>query len=243
MDMESVLTAADLAAFGEGAAPSQSAADAAASSPSRGSQGAESAASSLASPPAGGEVARRSRDGEGGEAAQAPSQSAADAAASSPSRGSQDEGESLPEGLTAVPPEAVRAAAAAAAYRARAEDFAAERCRGWLDEAAAFGEREPDFDLAARLRAGGVFPCLLRYGLPLAEAWRAANVDAVARRAAERARIALADDIRARGLRPAEAGAAAVPAFAQREDVAGLSDAEVRAVLGRVERRERVSFG
>ena len=45
------------------------------------------------------------------------------------------------------------------------------------------------------------------------------------------------------GLRPAEAGAAAVPAFAQREDVAGLSDAEVRAVLGRVERRERVSFG
>ncbi len=39
------------------------------------------------------------------------------------------------------------------------------------------------------------------------------------------------------------AGAAAVPAFAQREDVAGLSDAEVRAVLGRVERRERVSFG
>ena len=52
MDMESVLTAADLAAFGEGAAPSQTAAGAAASSPSRGSQGAESAASSLASPPA-----------------------------------------------------------------------------------------------------------------------------------------------------------------------------------------------
>ena len=218
MDRESVLTAADLAAFGEEGAAMPGASP----RPTGGSQAAE--ADAPGGPDAGetdchtGAAAPVRNDGGGDDAA-------------------------LPEGLTAVPPEAVRAAAAAAAYRARAEDFAAERCRGWLDEAAAFGEREPDFDLAASLRAGGVFPCLLRYGLPLAEAWRAANVDAVARRAAERARIALADDIRARGLRPAEAGAAAVPAFAQREDVAGLSDAEVRAVLGRVERRERVSFG
>jgi hypothetical protein len=75
------------------------------------------------------------------------------------------------------------------------------------------------------------------------EAWRAANVDAVARRAAAEARRAVTADIRARGARPAEAGAAATPAFVSREDVARLTDDEVRDVLGRVARREHVSFG
>ena len=131
---------------------------------------------------------------------------------------------------------------AAAAYHARASAFAAARCRAWLAEAEALADAEPGFDLAAAGRSR-VFTALLRAGLPLREAWRAANVDAVARRAAADARAALSADIRARGARPTEAGAAAMPAFAARPDVRRLTDAEVRDVLGRVERREHVSFG
>ena len=132
--------------------------------------------------------------------------------------------------------------AAAREYHARASEFAAARCARWLAEAETLTAEEPDFDLAAAGQSR-VCTALLRAGLPLRAAWRAANVDAVARRAAEEARAAVAADIRARGARCPEAGAAAAPAFGQREDVSRLSDAEVRAVLGRVERRERVSFG
>ena len=132
--------------------------------------------------------------------------------------------------------------AAARAYHARASEFAAARCARWLAEVETLAAEEPDFDLAAASQ-NRACTALLRAGLPLRTAWRAANVDNLVRRAAEEARAAVAADIRARGARCPEAGAANLPGFGQREDVSRLSDAEVRAVLGRVERRERVSFG
>ena len=74
-------------------------------------------------------------------------------------------------------------------------------------------------------------------------AWRAATVEQRERDAAARAERAVAEDIRARGARPAELGGRSVPALSPRSDAARLSDSEVLDVLARLARRERVSFG
>jgi len=141
-------------------------------------------------------------------------------------------------------PSAVPDAAALAleARHERASAFATARCRAWLAEAEGIRARNPDFDLAALAR-NRVFTLLLAGGVPIEQAWRAADVDAVARRAASDARRDLAERIRAGAVRPTEAGAASQPAFALRDDPGRLSDGQVRDVLARLERRERVSFG
>ena len=142
----------------------------------------------------------------------------------------------------ALPEPAADPAALAAERHARAAAFAAARCRSWLAEAEALRSRDPGFDLAAMAR-DRVFTLLLAGGVPMAAAYRAADVEGVARRAADAARRDLAERIRAGALRPTEAGAASQPAFALRPDPSRLDDGQVRDVLARIDRRERVSFG
>ena len=133
-------------------------------------------------------------------------------------------------------------AALAAERHARAAAFAAARCRSWLAEAETLQKRCPDFDLAA-LAHDRVFTLLLAGGVPMEAAYRAADVEGTARRAAAEARRDLAERIRANALRPTEAGAASQPAFALRPDPNRLDEGQVRDVLARLDRRERVSFG
>ena len=135
---------------------------------------------------------------------------------------------------------------AEAALRSRrdraAAAFADARCRSWLAEAEALQARCPDFDLAAMSR-DRVFTTLLAAGLGVAAAWRAADAEGTARRAAAEARRDLAARIRAGMARPAEAGAASQAAFTVRADPGRFSDGQVRDVLAKLDRRERVSFG
>ena len=127
------------------------------------------------------------------------------------------------------------------AVDADAHAFALDRSAYWAANAEALAAAHPDFDLAA-MCADPTFTLLLTHGAPMERAWQAATVDARVAEAAARAEKAVADNIRARGMRPAEAGGG-VARPALRPDVAALSDDEVRGVLERLERRERVSFG
>ena len=138
--------------------------------------------------------------------------------------------------------ETVPAPDPAAERHARASAFARERCRSWLAEAEALRGRCPDFDLGA-MAHDRVFTLLLAGGVPMEAAYRAADAEGLARRAAAAARRELAERIRANAARPTEAGAAAQPAFALRPDPGRMDAGQVREVLARIDRRERVSFG
>ena len=134
------------------------------------------------------------------------------------------------------------AAEEAARREARARALAEAQSRRWALEAAALRARQPDFDLDA-MRADPTFALLLTHGASLERAWRAATVEQRERAARAEAERALSADIRARGLRPAEAGAGSDAVIDLRPDVRSLSDREVLDVLERLKRRERVSFG
>ena len=134
------------------------------------------------------------------------------------------------------------AAEEAARREARARALAEAQSRRWALEAAALRARQPDFDLDA-MRADPTFALLLTHGASLERAWRAATVEQRERAARAEVERALSADIRAHGLRPAEAGAGSDAVIDLRPDVRSLSDREVLDVLERLKRRERVSFG
>lgn len=89
----------------------------------------------------------------------------------------------------------------------------------------------------------GLFTLMLRNDYPMEQAYKACKPDELAARAAASAEKAVTDHIRARGGRPAEAGANPSPAFAVKEDVTKLSDRDVLRILGRIGSGSRVSFG
>ena len=126
--------------------------------------------------------------------------------------------------------------------RSTAETLSRMQLAKWRAEAEALRARHPDFDLHA-WEGDAVFRMFLRGGWPMERAWRQANMEALIAAAKADAERAVTDHIRARGTRPEEAGAAASPAFAVREDVAKLSDAEVKRILARVGEKEKISFG
>ncbi len=130
-----------------------------------------------------------------------------------------------------------------AAQRAqRTQYMAAARCEQWQAEAEALRGKYPQFDLETMLD-DGLFTLMLRNDYPMEQAYKACKPDELAAQAAASAEKAVTDHIRARGGRPAEAGANPSPAFAVKEDVTKLSDRDVLRILGRIGSGSRVSFG
>lgn len=131
-----------------------------------------------------------------------------------------------------------RAAAEKAAARAHA--FALDRSAKWSAQAEECARKNPGFDLRA-MCADPTFRLLLTNGADVERAWQAATVRERMAEAAAAAEKAVADNIRARGARPQEAGAG-MPRQSLRPDASRLSDSEVLDVIARLDRRERVSF-
>ena len=123
---------------------------------------------------------------------------------------------------------------------ARAHAFALDRSAKWSAQAEECARKNPGFDLGA-MCADPTFRLLLTNGADVERAWQAATVRERMAEAAAAAEKAVADNIRARGARPQEAGAG-MPRQSLRPDASRLSDSEVLDVIARLDRRERVSF-
>ena len=113
----------------------------------------------------------------------------------------------------------------------------------WEAEAETLRQKYPDFDLDAATQ-NDMFRYLLKSGnYPMEAAYEAAFAGELAAKAAANAQKAVTDNIRARGSRPREAGAAATPAFTVKDDVSKLSDEDVRNVLAQIGNGRKVTFG
>lgn len=113
----------------------------------------------------------------------------------------------------------------------------------WVQEAETMKQKYPDFDLE-QASANDMFLYLLKSGnYPMEQAYKAAFAEQIAAKAAASAEKAVTDNIKARGARPAEAGANPAPAFAVKDDVNNLSKEDVLAILGQISENRRISFG
>lgn len=114
--------------------------------------------------------------------------------------------------------------------------------RKWQAEAEALKQSVPDFDLDAAME-NDMFRFLLSKGnYPMETAYNASFAEQIAAKAAAAAQKATTDNIKARGNRPAEAGAKASPAFTVKDDVSKLSSKEVLDSFNRILGGERISF-
>ena len=121
--------------------------------------------------------------------------------------------------------------------------LAQQQYRKWEAEAAVLKQTYPDFDLEEAI-SNDMFAYLLRSGnYPMETAYKAAFADRIAQQAAAGAEKAVTDNIKARGSRPAEAGASAAAAFTVKDDVSKLTDEDVRAVLAQIANGGKVTFG
>jgi hypothetical protein len=84
---------------------------------------------------------------------------------------------------------------------------------------------------------------LLRNNFPMEEAYKSAFSDRILAAAIADAQKSVTDNIKARGSRPPEAGAASTPAFAVKDDVSKLSDKDVLEVLAQINSGRKVTFG
>lgn len=115
----------------------------------------------------------------------------------------------------------------------------------WQQEAAEMQKLYPDFDLHEEVKNPD-FLRLLRHGLPMQNAYVALHADTILRgvqeQAAAGAEKRVVDDIRTRGLRPRENGAAAQGAFVTRIDPSTFTKEDRAKIRERALRGERIVF-
>jgi len=124
----------------------------------------------------------------------------------------------------------------------QAQFLAQRRYQQWQAEAEQVKQTYPEFDLD-RAQQNETFMLLLRNNYPMENAYKAAFADEIAAQTAAKTQKAVTDNIKARGTRPAEAGAAATPAFQVKDDVSKLSDQDVLEVLKQLSNGRKVTFG
>lgn len=112
----------------------------------------------------------------------------------------------------------------------------------WEQEAAKMRETYPDFDLQTASE-NDLFRLMLHNRYPMEQAYKATFADQLVAKAAASAEKAVTDNIKARGSRPAEAGANPTPAFTVKDDVSKLTDKDVLSILGQISNGGRVTFG
>lgn len=142
--------------------------------------------------------------------------------------------------------EAENAAFRAAQERAQAQAQVDAQAQAWIQAAEAVKQTYPDFDLRKEAE-NPEFVSMLRAGVPMEHAYwvmhREELVDNMMKTTAADAEKRVTDNIRAKGARPAENGAADTAAFTTRQDVNKMSNDEILDVLKRVGNGERISFG
>ena len=142
----------------------------------------------------------------------------------------------------ALEDEAVRAREKQDRCRAGAK-AAARQLAAWTAEAEALRGQLPDFDLARESRDRR-FCAMLRARVPMELAYRALHIEELLRgamyRAAAAAERRVVGNVRARGLRPGEAGTTAQGSFTVRENISRLSREERADIARRAAKGERI---
>lgn len=125
---------------------------------------------------------------------------------------------------------------------AQARAMAEQRYREWVQEGEQLKDKYPEFNLED-MQSNELFALMLRNGFPMEQAYRAAMVDDFEARAAQQAEKAVTENIRAKGARPKEAGAAQNAAAVSRPDVSKMSREDVLNVLKGIEEGKTSLFG
>lgn len=129
--------------------------------------------------------------------------------------------------------------------RRTGEDKANRQIQAWYSEAEAVKARYPEFDLNAEVQNPN-FLSLLKSGTPMELAYRVIHMDALMTDAVQSTAAAteakVTANIRAKGARPAESGAAAQGGIVYRNDVSKLTKAERAEIARRVGKGETIRF-
>ena len=116
----------------------------------------------------------------------------------------------------------------------------------WLQQAEQMQSIYPGFDLQAEINANPKFLALLQVDIPVQHAYEILHRDEVmgkvAANSAAAAEKRITDNIRAKGMRPSEGGAAAGTAVSVQSNVSALTASDRRALAERARRGEKVTF-
>ena len=129
--------------------------------------------------------------------------------------------------------------------RAHNEELVNKRIQGWVDEGAALKAKFPDFDFESESR-DPKFMSMLRSGVPVEHAYKIKYFDKImsdtkATTAAETEKRVV-DNIRAKGTKPVENGAAAQSAFTVMDDPATWNKKHRAEIARRVARGEEIKL-
>lgn len=129
------------------------------------------------------------------------------------------------------------------------EERARQTFAAWSQQAEAAKQMYPNFDLTAELqnpRTGGQFAGLLKNNIPVKTAYEVIHRDEIMGGAmqytAQQVQKKTVEDIRARGVRPAENGTGGQGAAEVKSDVHKLTKADREEIARRVARGERITF-
>lgn len=129
--------------------------------------------------------------------------------------------------------------------RMQAAQKSRQQVEAWQREAAEIRQDYPDFDLAAFVNDPQNVDYLKR-GVPMRMIYEYANRDAImqdtASRAARQAESNVVNNIRSKGRRPKENGAAQQPGVVVKDNVDSLTNDDIDEIIRRVQRGERISF-
>lgn len=129
--------------------------------------------------------------------------------------------------------------------RAQQEQAAQGQYVAWVREAAELQKTYSDFDLR-REAANPQFTAMLRSGVPLKAAYEAMHLDdiksTVAQTVGRQTEQAVTNNIRAKGTRPAEAGASAPSGVIVKSDVSQLTREDRRKIAELARRGETITF-
>lgn len=122
---------------------------------------------------------------------------------------------------------------------------AERQVQAWQQEGEALKAKFPDFDLSAEFQ-NDQFKALLRANVPMEQAYKVIHMDAMMNDAVGNAAAAaekrVVDNVRARGTRPAENGAASQSSFTVKNDVSKLTKKDRAEIARRVARGEIIKF-
>lgn len=125
------------------------------------------------------------------------------------------------------------------------EDAAQQRLQQWWQEGEALKQQFPHFDLGTEAQ-NPAFLRLLESGVPVEHAFRVIHMDeinaGIAASTAKAAERQITSNIRARGSRPAEAGASGQSPFTVKNDVSKLTKKDRAEIARRAERGEIIEF-
>lgn len=125
--------------------------------------------------------------------------------------------------------------------QAQQNEYVNQQVQKWQQEGEALKAKIPDFDLENEVRNPS-FVNMLENGFPMEFAYNALHIDELLKSTAEQAQKAAIDNIRARGNRPKENGAAGQAPFTVSTKVSDLSRDQIIEIMRRAERGENVTL-